>query len=185
LHFRLYICIIYSADCLPDNFTRLPPRLLHRIACRQILKKQKSIVMKTNSVRNRLAIAFFSAAAALTILIANPIATFANGGEKKAHINDENLSVQYIGTDENNVVFHVDFQNAEARNFWLIIKNDEGDVVYKKEFSETTFSKTVYIQKEGLNDIHPTFVIRSGNDEVSRQFAINRILTEKTVVTRL
>jgi hypothetical protein len=142
--------------------------------------------MKTNSKRNRLAIAFISAATALAFLIASPIATLANGGEKKAHLNDEHVSVQYIGTDENNVVFHVNFQNPGAQKFWLIIKNDEGDVVYKKEFNETNFDKSVFIQKEeGLSDIHPTFVIRAGNDEVVRQFAVNKILTEKTVVTRL
>jgi len=138
--------------------------------------------MKLNSVRT-----FAATIVAIVVIISNPIVTMANGGkEKKASsLNDQQVTIQYVGTTENNVVFRVDFENPTAEKFWLIIKNDAGDVLYRKQFSETHFTKSVYFQNEEVADIHPTFIIRNGDNEVVRQFSVNKTIVENTVVTRL
>jgi len=124
-------------------------------------------------------------AAALMIIISNPIASLANGGKnEKAKLNDEQVTVQYVGVSEDHVVFHVDFENPTGEKFWLIIRNDGGDVVYRKQFTGTHFSKNVYFENE-LSDIRPTFIIRNDNNEIVRQFAVTRTITENTVVTKL
>lgn len=142
--------------------------------------------MNTISVSTRIVKAITATAAAIVLFISNPTTTLANGGDHKktATLNDEQVTVQYIGTKDNSVVFRVDFENPTAEKFWLIIKNDAGEVVYRKQFNDAHFSKSVYFQKEE-SDIRPTFVIRNGENEIVRQFAVNRTITENTVVTKL
>ena len=126
--------------------------------------------------------------ASVVILVSNPLTSQANGGginSKKSSLTDEQVSVKYQGTNENNVIFKVEFENPTAEKFFLIIKNDNGDVVYHQQFTDAHFSKSVFFQNTD-SEIHPTFIIRSGNNnEVVRQFKVNRTLTENTVVTRL
>jgi hypothetical protein len=142
--------------------------------------------MNTISVSTRVVKAISVAVAAIVLFVSNPLTSLANGGDHKktATLTEEQVNVQYIGTNDNSVVFRVAFENPTAEKFWLIIKNDNGEVVYRKQFSDAHFAKSVYFQKEE-SDIHPTFVIRNGENEVVRQFAVNRTITENTVVTKL
>jgi len=143
--------------------------------------------MNTNSVSTRVVKAISVAVAAVVILVSNPFTSQANGGgnnNKKASLTEEQVSVKYLGTNDNSVVFKVEFENPTAEKFWLIIRNDAGDVVYHQQFSDVHFSKSVFFQNTD-SEIHPTFVIRNGNNEIVRQFAVNRTLTENTVVTKL
>jgi hypothetical protein len=124
----------------------------------------------------------------VVVLVSNPLTSQANGGgvdSKKASLTEEQVSVKYQGTSDNNIIFKVEFENPTAEKFSLIIKNDNGDVVYHQQFSDAHFSKSVFFQNTD-SEIHPTFIIRSGNNnEIVRQFSVNKTLTENTVVTRL
>jgi hypothetical protein len=124
----------------------------------------------------------------VVVLVSNPLTSQANGGgvdSKKASLTEEQVSVKYQGTSDNNIIFKVEFENPTAEKFSLIIKNDNGDVVYHQQFSDAHFSKSVFFQNTD-SEIHPTFIIRSGNNnEIIRQFSVNKTLTENTVVTRL
>src|SRR5579872_1822504 len=131
--------------------------------------------------------AFAVAFAALVVIVSNPLASHANGGDKhttKAAFSDDQVSVKYIGTDENNVVFQVQFENPTGEKFSLIIKNDNGDFVFHQSFNETHFNKNVYFENTD-SEIQPTFIIRNANNEVVRQFHVVKTLTENTVVTSL
>ena len=137
--------------------------------------------MKSNYVVKTLA----AVVTAVVFFVSNPLTSLANTGEIKGSVKDDQVNVQYVGSTETQVVFHVDFENTTAQKFWLIIKNDAGDVVYRKQFSDAHFSKSISVLKEG-NDIRPTFIIRnSNNNEVVRQFAVSNVITENTIVTEL
>src|ERR1700744_2351131 len=136
-----------------------------------------------NTLVKGIAVAF----TAVVVLVSNPFTSSANDGtnNKKASVSEEQVSVKFVGTNENNIIFKVEFENPTAEKFWLIIKNDNGDVVYHQQFSDAHFSKSVFFQNTDT-DIHPTFVIRSSNNsEVVRQFAVNKTITESTVATKL
>jgi len=138
--------------------------------------------IKSNS---RVVKAILVAAVAAVIFISNPLASLANGGKNdKAKLNDEQVTVQYVGANDQHVVFHVDFQNPTNEKFWLIIRNDAGDVVYRKQFSDAHFSKSIYFEND-QTEIRPTFIIRNSANEIVRQFAVTRTITEQTVVTKL
>jgi hypothetical protein len=136
--------------------------------------------MKSNYVVKTLA----AVVVAVAFFVSNPLVSLANDGTKKAGLKDDQVSVQYIGSNDNQVVFRVDFENPTAEKFWLIIKNDAGDVIYRKQFSDAHFSKAIYVVKEDT-EIRPTFIIRNSNNEIVRQFAVNNVVTENTVVTKL
>jgi hypothetical protein len=122
---------------------------------------------------------------ALVVIVSNPLASKANdGGSKKASINDAQVSVTYVGTADDNVVFQVQFDNPTGEKFSLIIKNDNGDVVYHQQFTGTHFAKNVYFENTD-GEIEPTFIIRNSNNQVVRQFHVVKTVTENTTVTSL
>ena len=138
--------------------------------------------MKTNAVK-----VIVAALASVVILISNPLTSKANGGgnEKKNSPVEAQVSVSYQGTTDNHLVFKVEFENPTAQKFWLIIKNDNGDIIYHHQFSDTKFAKNVCFENTDT-EIQPTFVIRtSDNVDVVRQFQVSKAITENTVVTSL
>jgi hypothetical protein len=135
------------------------------------------------------AVAKFIAVAftAVVVLVANPLASHANGGgsKKVSTLTDAQVSVKYVGTSNNQVVFQVVFDNPTAEKFSLIIKNDAGDVVYHQQFSETHFAKNVYFENTD-SEIQPTFIVRSSTgSDVVRHFQVVKTVTENTTVTSL
>jgi hypothetical protein len=124
------------------------------------------------------------AVAAAVIVVSNPLSTLANGGSNQK-ANDEQVSVKYQGAANNSIAFKVEFENPTGEKFSLIIKNDNGDIVYHQQFTDAHFSKNVYIA-DTESDIHPTFIIRTaGNTEIVRQFQVSKTVTENTTVTQL
>jgi len=143
--------------------------------------------VNSNSVLKTIAIT----ATAAVLFAGSPLNSFANTIKEKsaktATISESQIDVQYIGSDESSFTFKVNFENAEAKNFTFIIKNDDGDVVYSKQYSDVHFSKTIHLNKEETEgfDIHPTFAIISGKKTVERSFSIERTYSEDVMVTKL
>jgi len=128
---------------------------------------------------------FAVAAVAAAIVVSNPLNTLANGGENKKAGTEQQVTVKYQGTSNNNLAFKVDFENNTGAKFALIIKNDNGDVVYHQQFNDAHFSKNVFIENADT-DIHPTFIIRTAdNVEIVRQFQVSKTVTENVTVTLL
>jgi len=125
------------------------------------------------------------AVTAAVIVVSNPLTTLANGGGTKKAATDEQVTVKYQGAVNNSIAFKVEFDNPTNEKFYLIIKNDNGDVVYHGQFSDAHFSKNVYIA-DADSDIHPTFIIRTANNtEIVRQFQVSKTVTENTTATQL
>ena len=96
---------------------------------------------------------------------------------------DQLVAVKYVGATDANFVFRLTFENASAEKFWLIVKNDAGDVVFQQSFKDAHFAKTIQLPKlEG--EMHPTFIIRTGAEQVERKFVINRTVSENVEVTK-
>lgn len=139
--------------------------------------------MNNKSFSTRVVKALSVTALALVFFAAIPSVSFAaDGGAKK--LVDEQVSVQYLGVNNDNVVFRINFANPTGDKFWLIIKNDAGEVIYRKQFSDVNFAKSVSLQRDAA-EIHPTFVIRNSANEIARQFAVTNEITEKTIITEL
>ncbi|MDP4128659.1 MAG: hypothetical protein Q8918_07590 [Bacteroidota bacterium] len=97
---------------------------------------------------------------------------------------DQAVTVNYVGVTETSLVFRLDYDNKSAEKFWLIVKNDAGDVVYEQSFKDAHFTRIIHIPKEE-GKIHPTFVIRTSNAQIERKFEVARKLSEDYIVTKL
>src|SRR5579871_3721021 len=131
------------------------------------------------------------AATAAFLIAANPVNSNANpvkgSKEKFAAVSEAQVDVKYVGSNNESFVFRVEFNNPSAQSFFLIVKNDEGDIIYGQKFNDAHFAKTIHLLKEGneTTSIRPTFEITSGNQQVKRSFEINRKYTEDVLVTKL
>lgn len=97
---------------------------------------------------------------------------------------DQLVSVNYVGSNETSVTFHLAFENKTGEKFWLIVKDDNGETVYKSAYNDSHFEKNIRLTREE-SEMHPTFIIRTGNDQVERKFSIDRKVSENDVVTKL
>jgi hypothetical protein len=128
-----------------------------------------------------------AALTAIVVLVSNPTISKAGDGgvaKKTNAVKEEQVAVKYLGTSENNIIFKVEFENPTAEKFSLIIKNDNGDVVYNQASTDSHFSKSVYIQNTD-SEFHPTFIIRNDKSEVVRHFSVVKTFSENTVVASL
>ena len=104
--------------------------------------------------------------------------------EKILSPNEQNVSVNFLGATENNLVFHLEFENKSGEKFWLIIKNDAGDIVYQETYTDLHFAKNIRITKVD-SEINPTFIIRTATGQVERKFSVKNKVSETLVVTSL
>jgi hypothetical protein len=121
---------------------------------------------------------------AVLFLFGGPLTSKANGGGSRKAFDEAQVSVTYQGVSDNSQVFKVDYENTKGAKFWLIIKDDNGDVVYRRQFSDAHFSKAIYFLNTDT-EINPTFVIRTADNDIVRQFQVNKIITETTIVKGL
>ena len=96
-------------------------------------------------------------------------ATIDNGKSDKTAQN----SIQYVGTTDDGIVFKVKYDNADSAKFDLIIKNENGDVVYQQAFNDKNFDRRVVLVKEP-GDARLTFIIR-GADTYKQSFDITTV----------
>ena len=127
-----------------------------------------------------------SAVAAALLLTFVSATSFANAGNtpKISSPAEQLVAVNYVGATENSFVFHVTFDNKSGEKFYLIVKNDAGEVVYEQAYKDSKFAKTIHIPKES-DSMTPSFVIRTATTQVERKFVVNRELSENVVVTNL
>jgi hypothetical protein len=104
--------------------------------------------------------------------------------EKIISPTDKQLTVNFVGKSEDALVFHLEFENKTGEKFYLIIKNDADEIVYQSSFSGSNFERNIRIANTEF-ELHPTFIIRTSNEEVSRKFSVTTKTTENYVVTNL
>ena len=102
--------------------------------------------------------------------------------EKIISPTDQQVNVTFVGATDNSLVFHLEFENKTGEKFYLIVKNDAGDIVYQASYNDVHFEKNIRILKED-SEIHPTFVIRTANEQVERKLSVSRKTSENFVVT--
>ncbi len=133
------------------------------------------------NINLRKSASIFAAAAMLTlgtasVQAASPVI------EKIISPTDKKVSVNFVGATANDLVFHLNFENTSGEKFYLIVKNDAGEVVYQNSFKDVHFEKNVHIANEG-SEVHPTFVIRTATETLESKLSVNREVSENFVVT--
>lgn len=108
----------------------------------------------------------------------NPIDSVQENGKKSY--------VKYLGTENGDVWFSVNYANPAGEKFTLIVKNEEGDILYEGTFNNQQFAKKIKLVLDE-QDALPTFVIKTPSRQFAQSFQVNADtrLVENVVVTKL
>jgi hypothetical protein len=104
--------------------------------------------------------------------------------EKIISPTEQQVSVKYLGLTDNNLIFHLEYENKSGEKFYLIVKNEAGDIVYQNAFSDVHFERNIRLPKQE-DEMKPTFIIRTATEQVERKFSVNLHVSEDVVVTTL
>lgn len=122
-----------------------------------------------------------------SLLTFAPIASTANSNGLIEIVSNENsASVQFSGSSDNALLFDVKVNNSNGDTFTLLIKNEAGDILFTKEYSDKNFSKRIKLLKNDDNSRY-TFNIRSTNKDLENSFGISTAVkvVDDVVVTKL
>ena len=82
------------------------------------------------------------------------------------------VTVKFLGTQDDMVVFNVSYDNPSGNKFMVVVKDQEGGTLYNNMYSKKTFYKQFRLPKTDGNKI--TFIIRNFRDaDIARTFEVN------------
>jgi hypothetical protein len=118
------------------------------------------------------AIALFISAAIITNV------SFANGESKTS--SELKAKVSYVGATGEEVLFNMNFDNAEEKKFTVKITDAAGDILYINNYKDKKYSQTFKAPKALTDKL--TFEIVAEKKVYSQTFSIEQKITEETVV---
>ena len=124
-----------------------------------------------------IAASFIAAVLATTSVKANCIEIIS---EKNA------AQIQFVGSADNALFFNLKVNNPNADKFTVLVKTDDGTVLYSGEFSDKDFDKKFKLVK-GDDNIRYNFSIKSSNKSLEQTFQVNTITksVDDVVITKL
>ncbi len=138
-----------------------------------------------NSVAKKV---FAGSILAATLFFASQNAAIANNSityAKTEKALSENASIKYVGSNDDNLLFNVQFNNVNNEKFTLLVSDENGETMYSVFSKDKNFTKTFALPKSlDLNKIN--FTIRTNEGTYRQSFSINiaTIETEDVVVSK-
>jgi len=120
------------------------------------------------------------------MLACAPTQAKANAKNIEIISNENTASVQFTGSTDNAYLLNVNVKNPKGDKFTLVIQNEDGDLLFSKDYSDTAFAKKIRILKTGDNNRY-NISIRSSNKELENHFFISTVTktVDDVVVTKL
>ncbi len=93
--------------------------------------------------------------------------------------------INHLSSDNQSMLFEVKVENAGGENFTIVVKDDEGNTLYRNAFTEKNFTKKFRLPKAEATKI--TFQIRSSSGNMAESFEINSNtrMVEEVVVKKV
>ena len=94
--------------------------------------------------------------------------------------------IKFLGTHDDMVLFHVAYQNLKGNKFSILIKDQDGALLYQQAFSDNKFIHQFSLPKTDKSKF--TFIIRhNGEPDITRTFeiSINSRMEEAVAVKKL
>jgi len=123
---------------------------------------------------------------ALLAIISTVFSSPVSAKDKRA--DPPGVEVKYLGFVDNNPVFEIRTNNVEADNFFITIRDEEGNVLFSEKLSGKSLSRRYRIDtQEEITDGGLQFEVRSlnskkteiyiagMNENITREMAINKI----------
>jgi hypothetical protein len=87
-------------------------------------------------------------------------------------------TIVYEGKNNNLLVFDIQYTNPDSSNFAMELTDENGEVLFLKNYSDANFNRKIYIDK-GPADCKINFLIRGKKINYKETFSLQT--TEKTV----
>ena len=116
-----------------------------------------------------------------------PVHSMANNNNKIEIISNENTaSVKFAGSTDNALFLDLKVNNPNGNKFKLVIRDNDGMVLFDKEYTDTSFTKKIKILKDDDNSRYNTS-IRSANKNLENNFAVSAVskTIDDVIVTKL
>jgi hypothetical protein len=117
-----------------------------------------------------------------------PLQSMANSNNHPIEIisNENTASVKFAGSTENALFLDLKVNNPNGDKFKLIIQDNDGMVLFTKEYTDTSFAKKIKILKEDENNRY-NISIRSSNKNLENNFEVSTVskTIEDVTVTKL
>ncbi len=84
-------------------------------------------------------------------------------------------AVVYAGTVNNSVSFNINYNNETGSAFNLVVKNENGDIIYSHTYSDKNFSKKFVINELPEDGGSVTFIINGAGADLKQTFNISTI----------
>jgi hypothetical protein len=129
-----------------------------------IKSKLKQIYMESRS--------FFSAARKSVMAIAIAVITIPviAGTSLQVDPVEDEVTVRYLGTDEQSLIFNVKYANADASKFFVTIRDADGTTLYQNSFTDISFNKRFSLPKTESNKL--VFIISDKQSNYNETFEI-------------
>src|SRR5258708_4631934 len=117
----------------------------------------------------------------VTLVVAGTAFTaHAQTSQIKQPLSAHTASVTYMGSREDMLSVAVKYDNARGNLFSVIVKDQDGYLLYQGNFSDKKFSKIFQLPKQAVSKV--TFVIRNTKTKEAQSFEINARQVEEAVV---
>ena len=125
-------------------------------------------------------IATFTAAGLLLFTVAKTQAQTTTNAS-----NDKNITVKYLGTQDDVILFNVTVSNPNGNKFSVIVTDNEGNQLFKEVYNDKQFDKRFKLPKSETGKL--SFVVRNfkdASDDV-HSFEVSSRVVEDVVVTKI
>lgn len=142
------------------------------------MKKQSMYVVKT-IVRNKFT------AITLIMFLASQVAVAQTRRVAVMEPVTAAASVKHIGNPEGSVVFQVQYDNLAGDKFSLIIKDNDGAIIYQDTYTDKKFDKKFQLPQGEADKLQ--FIIKGTKNNYSQTFEVNTRsrMVEEVVVKKV
>jgi hypothetical protein len=103
----------------------------------------------------------------LSVAAANAQSTASGAGPT-----DNAAKVKYLGTQDDMIVFNVSYDNPQGGKFLVTIKDQDGNQLYQRFYSDKSFYKQFKLPKTDKDKV--VFIFRNGQEApIVKTFAVN------------
>ncbi|WP_153795996.1 hypothetical protein [Foetidibacter luteolus] len=95
-------------------------------------------------------------------------------------------NIQFVGSADNALFFNLKVENPNSDKFTVIVKAEDGTVLYSGDFNDKEFNKKFKLLKAEDN-IRYNFTIKSSNKSLEQSYEVNTTVkaVDDVVITKL
>ena len=89
-----------------------------------------------------------------------------------AQSGDTTATIKYLGTQDEMILFNVSYANADGSRVQLLVKDEQGNLLYQSSFTDKAYNKQYWFPKSDNNRL--VFIIRDGREaDILKTFEVN------------